>query len=148
MLVAGGPVAFVRLGLLPLCWLSYNLLVIGFRLGCTVLFLVLLILPTVAVSQKSGIGADLITQEVVLVSIDYAGRFITVRDPKDERKYGTEVEENTKLKAGKRLIDGRKKAVFKDFGVGDHVRLKIYFGNGRQELREMRLLRKAISGEQ
>ena len=121
---------------------------IWFRLGFTMLFLVLLILPTVAVSQKSGLGGDWITQEVVLVSIDYEGRFITLRDSKNEREYGAQVEEKTKLKAAKRLIEGRKKTVLKDFEVGDYVRVRVYLGSGRQELREVRLLRKAISGGQ
>ena len=147
MLVAEGPVAYA-VGPFALCWLSYNLPMIGFRLGFTILFLVLLILPKVAVSQKSGLGDDWVMQEVVLVSIDYAGRFITVQDSKTERKYSAQVEEKTKLKAAKRLIEGRKKAVLKDFEVGDHIKVRVYFGSGRQELREVRLLRKAISGGQ
>ncbi len=46
-------------------------------------------------------------------------------------------------KAKKKLVAGKKKPNLKDFEVGDRVKIKVYLGGREQELRELRLLRKA-----
>ena len=90
-------------------------------------------------------GANFIDQEVVLVSVDHENRVIHVRDPSTGREYSARLEEKTRLKARKKLIGGKKKPDLQDFAAGDRVRIKVYLGGQRQELREVRLLRKAAS---
>ena len=115
------------------------------NLGSVVLFLlVVLFLPMDAFPQR--LGGDVILQEVIIKSVDYEQRLITVQDRINDREYSAQVEEKTKLKAKKKLINGRKKASLKDFEVGDLIRINVYLGGKKQQLREMRLIRKAVSG--
>ena len=114
------------------------------NLGSVTLFLVVLFLPMDAFPQR--LGADTILEEVILTSVDYEQRLITVRSLTNDREYSAEVEEKTKLKAKKKWISGKKKASLKDFEVGDLIRINVYLGGKKQQLREVRLMRKAVSG--